>query len=101
MNIEYLIGAPSIKRYSRIPFDKIICEFLDDFSVNLNSFKKIKKYPDLKTLAIWCRKNNIDRLKNHFQSSNYRFGLGLIFHIIPSNIPINFAFSENLILRCL
>ena len=34
------------------------------------------------------------RLKNkHHESNSVRFGLGLLFHITPSNIPTNFAYS--------
>lgn len=93
MNINYIIGTATIKRYSRLPFDDLICNFLHDFSVVLNKSKSTKGYPDIRTLAFWCRKNNILRLKNNFINKNFRLGLGLIFHITPSNIPINFAYS--------
>ena len=32
-------------------------------------------------------------MKNNFLSNHTRVGLGLIFHITPSNIPTNFAYS--------
>ena len=36
---------------------------------------------------------NIKNLKKEFNHKNNRLGLGLIFHITPSNIPTNFAYS--------
>ena len=52
-------------------------------------------YPDIKTLSFFCREKNIERLKNNFlkYNLNLRSGLGLLFHITPSNIPVNFAYS--------
>ncbi len=48
----------------------------------------------MKTLSFWCRKNNMNNLKKkHFDEANIRLGLGLVFHITPSNIPINFMYS--------
>ena len=32
-------------------------------------------------------------MKQNFLSSSNRIGLGLVFHIAPSNIPTNFAYS--------
>ena len=52
-----------------------------------------EKYPDIKTLAFWCRKKNILNLQKKLQTDEPRLGLGLIFHITPSNIPTNFAYS--------
>jgi len=45
-------------------------------------------------LSFFCRKKNILNLKyKHFTHGTVRFGLGLLFHITPSNIPTNFAYS--------
>ena len=52
-------------------------------------------YPDLKSLAFWCRNKNISKLKKEFNKNKNRIGLGLVFHITPSNIPTNFAYSPS------
>ena len=59
----------------------------------MNLINDVNGYPDLKTLAFWLRKKNLENLKNKFSNSNRRLGVGLVFHITPSNIPINFAYS--------
>jgi hypothetical protein len=91
--INYLVGKKAKLDAFISPFNNKIVTFLDDLSKSINSFNK-KKLPDLKALSFFCRKNNILILKNkHFDPNAIRFGLGLLFHITPSNIPTNFAYS--------
>ena len=42
------------------PYNKITCDFLSEFSKKLNLEKNINQISDLKALAFWCRKQNID-----------------------------------------
>ena len=92
-NIEYLAGSSNHDLKADVPFNSEVCNFLGDLSVKLNNSQLSKKYPDIKTLAFWCRKKNILNLKSKLQTYESRLGLGLIFHITPSNIPTNFAYS--------
>tara|TARA_B100001123_G_C15230995_1_gene995163 strand:- start:22 stop:1209 length:1188 start_codon:yes stop_codon:yes gene_type:complete len=91
--IEYLVGNQNVRKESNPPFNENICNFLGDLSKELNFLPSSKTYPDIKTLAFWCRKQNIINLKKKFSSNEIRVGLGLVFHITPSNIPTNFAYS--------
>lgn len=50
-------------------------------------------YPDVVSLAYWCRKANIQKMKERLGVGEHRLGRGLAFHIAPANIPVNFAFS--------
>lgn len=52
-----------------------------------------KNYPDIISFAFWCRRSNIIKLKEEFDDKYIRLGRGVAFHIAPSNVPINFAFS--------
>tara|TARA_B100001123_G_C15304962_1_gene1022340 strand:- start:992 stop:2188 length:1197 start_codon:yes stop_codon:yes gene_type:complete len=94
-NLEYLVGSSSnkISEISLTPYEKGICNFLGDFSKELNKDKNTNKFPDVKALAFWCRKQKILDYKKNFSTEKIRLGLGLIFHITPSNIPTNFAYS--------
>ena len=92
-NIEYLVGSSDCDLKADVPFSNEVCNFLGDLSVKLNNSQLSKKYPDIKTLAFWCRKKNILNLQKKLQTNESRLGLGLIFHITPSNIPTNFAYS--------
>ena len=77
-------------------FDDKVCSFLDLLSKELRTNRDTRAYSDIHTFAFFIRKANLDRLKqrtNIGSSEFYRFGRGLVFHITPSNIPINFAYS--------
>ena len=65
-NIEYLVGDQNINKKSTSPFNENICNFLGDLSSELNLLKESKEYPDIKTFAFWCRKQNIINLKKNF-----------------------------------
>lgn len=91
--ILYLVGQENISNKPLTPFNDMVCDFLSDLSQKLNSDKTIKNYPDIKTFAFWCRKGNITKYKKQFDDGKKRLGLGLAFHITPSNVPINFAYS--------
>ena len=92
-NMKILLGDGNINRKTLNPYDDIICNFFDTFSKQLNKEKKLKLYPDLITLAFWCRKKNILKLKKIALKDQQRFPLGVLFHITPSNIPTNFVYS--------
>jgi hypothetical protein len=91
--IEYLVGSNNFKPISRRPYNNLVCDFICELSKILINHPRCSDYPDIKTFAFWCRKKNIDILKSNFISSQLRVGLGLVFHITPSNVPTNFAYS--------
>lgn len=92
-NIEYLVGEGNISNTPIQPYNKIVCNFLNELSIALRNHKQIKEYPDVMAFAFWCRKANINKLISEFKEDRARLGLGLVFHIAPSNVPVNFAFS--------
>ncbi len=92
-NLEFLAGSEIKPHRPFAPFEPILCEFLQDISTELINSVESKKYPDIMTFAFWCRKANINKIKKLFEDGSIRLGLGLVFHITPSNVPINFAFS--------
>ena len=92
-NIEYLVGKNLLDPFPDKPYNNLVCKFLEDLSNLLLNHRDSVKYPDIKTLGFWCRKKNILRLKDNFKSEKLRVGVGLVFHITPSNVPTNFAYS--------
>jgi len=76
------------------PFNDSVCGFLCKLSQDLLHDRDAKNYPDIVTFAFFCRKANITKLKQSYASKiRNRVGRGLIFHIAPSNVPINFAYT--------
>jgi hypothetical protein len=93
--ITHLVGKSYRERSVRplVPYDGLVCEFLNSLSSSLLTDKMAKAYPDVISFAYWCRKANIARLKQEHAEIHTRLGLGMVFHVAPSNVPINFAFS--------
>lgn len=92
-NVTYLAGSKAISTRPFAPYNWLLCGFLDNLSSELRSSKEARPYPDIMAFAFWCRRANIAKLKKDFEDGKARLGAGLVFHITPSNAPINFAFS--------
>jgi hypothetical protein len=98
-NIEFLfpkeIDMDSVIRNSPMePFSEDAVEYLNALSKVLNKDKRSKNYPDVATFAFFCRKANILYLKKKYSEEGIlRLGRGIVFHITPSNVPVNFAYS--------
>lgn len=95
LKMDILIGKnQEITHLPSIPFDDSVTNFLADLSKELLSSASNRTRPDVVSFAYWCRPANLTRLKNSYSTpTQQRLGLGLVFHICPSNVPINFAFS--------
>lgn len=98
--MEYLVGnADTICNMpvvsARIPFDDEIVEFLNSLSKKLMKAPEANAYPDVVTLGFWMRKSSIFKLKERFmdEEEDIRLGRGTAFHIAPSNVPVNYAYS--------
>lgn len=75
------------------PFADEVLEFLSALSSSLLRDRESRLYPDVVTFAFFCRKSNLKKLKEKYTDESLRLGRGIVFHIGPSNVPINFAYS--------
>ena len=99
-NIEFLKQITThdyesfLKLPPMIPFSEEITDYLNALSKEINKDPRINKFPDVRTFSFFCRKANLLLLKKkYYDSSITKLGRGLVFHIAPSNVPVNFAFS--------
>lgn len=76
-----------------VPFSDSIVEFLNALSGSLMKDRESRLYPDVITFAYFCRKANILKLKAEYETDELRFGRGVLFHIAPSNVPVNFGYT--------
>lgn len=80
-----------------LPFADDVIDALGALSSAILKDRRSRQYPDIVTFAFFIRKSNLVVLKNNSQlstlNSQLRLGRGLIFHIAPSNVPINFGYS--------
>lgn len=87
-SIENILSAKPF-----VPFDESVVEWLNALSGSLIKDRQAKQYPDVITFAFFCRRANLIKLQKQYDSNVLRLGRGLIFHIAPSNVPVNFAYS--------
>jgi hypothetical protein len=75
------------------PFDDHVVDFLNALSHELMSQKEARQYPDVVTLGFWLRKSSVLAMKERFVTRDGMVGRGVAFHIAPSNVPVNYAYS--------
>ena len=92
-NVKIISGEDIINARHNPPFEKLVISFLDDLSKDIRRLKDSSIYPDLITFSFWCRKSNINKLKMKYSNLKNRLGRGLVFHIAPSNVPLNFGYT--------
>ena len=90
---KILVGTNQIDNLTLQPFDIRVINFLSKLSKNILNNSSTKKFTDVVTFAFFCREKNLFNLSKNYNDLNIRKGLGLSFHITPSNIPTNFAYS--------
>ena len=93
-DIEWLYGSLAIlDDRPLIPFAEETIEQLNALSVALLKEPLSRQYPDVVTFGFFCRKANMLKLKEQHSHKELRLGRGVVFHIAPSNVPVNFAYS--------
>jgi len=94
-NLTYVLGSP--ERFSARPlppFSPLVKDFLAQLSECLLGDPQTRAHPDVVAFGYWCRKANIERQAAELGSpGRLRLGRGMTFHIPPTNVPVNFAFS--------
>ena len=93
-NEEILVRMPETE--AREPFGEEIQEFLNTLSRMLLSMPEARLYPDVVTFAFWIRKSSVKKLAERFAEKNgngFHLGRGVAFHIAPSNVAVNYAYS--------
>lgn len=93
-DIEWLHGSlETLDDRPLIPFAEDTIEQLNALSAALLRDPLSRQYPDVVTFGFFCRKANLLKLKEQHSHMGLRLGRGVVFHIAPSNVPVNFAYS--------
>lgn len=101
LELEFLVGNEKIlnealNTNALCPFSDIVISFLDFVSKKIMQDREAKEYADVITLAFWMRRASIEELKKRFvenKEKEYKLGRGIAFHIAPSNVAVNYAYS--------
>ena len=98
--LSYLVGNEDTLRSicgttAKKPFDETVIDFLNDVSKALMTNQEARVFSDVVTFAFWIRKSATAKLKEQYDKSdsNIHLGRGIAFHIAPSNVPVNYAYS--------
>lgn len=76
------------------PFDGGVMAFLSDLGAALIADREARAYPDVVAFGFFCRRANLEALAREYEGAvSDRLGRGISFHIAPSNVPVNFAYS--------
>lgn len=91
--VKYLVGTEETINLPLVAYCQETIDFLGSLSHALMELPESRAFPDLMAAAFWCRRGNLMKRKEAYPDAAFRLGRGLAFHIAPSNIPMNFAFS--------
>lgn len=102
--VSILVGSASgLEQLGKIPpkapFAEDVLAFADALSRQLMADKAAKAFPDVVTLGFWLRKASLLSMRERFLtkegmlSGSRMAGRGSVFHIAPSNVPLNYAYS--------
>lgn len=99
--ISFLTGSAegmsdAVRAPVKKPFNEHVVEFLDDLSGYLMKHPQARQYPDVVTFAFWIRRGSVVRMAEKYHMDDcgcIRMGRGMAFHVAPSNVPVNFAYS--------
>lgn len=97
--VQFLVGNKNIVANmsnipTKSPFDEGVINFLNEISRELLNSRDAKAFSDIVTLGFWLRKASLNTLKKRFYSEgDIKVGRGIAFHIAPSNVPVNYAYS--------
>ena len=103
--LKYLVGDFDVFRKIvnqpvMVPFSDSVVSFLDDLSKELRRKIDAKVFQDIVTLGFWLRRSSLKKLEDRFLSNSLRVGRGVTFHIAPSNVAVNYAYSLFASLLC-
>ena len=95
IKIEKRLDKIKIYVIKKKVFDEEIVSFLNELSKIIVKSKESRKNNELMAFGFWCRNTNLQKLKQKYSQKflENKMGIGLLFHIPPSNVISNFAYS--------
>ena len=93
LDLNQLIKNIDLNIKPKTIFNPIVIEFLEKLRIEIKKNVNVKEFPDIIALSFFLRKKNILNFNKRYPSNITKIGLGIAFHITPSNMPINFFYS--------
>lgn len=97
-SVTYALGSAEIEMQMEnvrpLPiFSEEAVAFLTALSARILADAEAKAYPDVVTLGFWCRPAALQQMQRTYKAEVNRLGRGIVFHIAPSNVAVNFAYA--------
>ena len=97
-SVTYALGSAEIEMQMAdvrpLPiFSAEAVAFLTALSARILADAEAKAYPDVVTLGFWCRPAALRQMQRTYEAEVNRLGRGIVFHIAPSNVAVNFSYS--------
>ena len=90
--VSLLAGSSELTNIPEIPFADQTLSFLSEISGQIRRIPGGNAGEELKALGFWLRRSHLIQMKEQYGRSD-ALGLGITFHIAPSNIPLMFAYT--------
>lgn len=87
-----LAGTANIEDIPWEPFAEPVMEFLDALSGKIRKLSGAEAGEEIKALGFWLRRAHLLEFKDNYDRPG-NLGLGLSFHIAPSNVPLMSVYS--------
>lgn len=91
--IKCLAGIERPVTFPTKAFSDEVIDFLNEVSLRIRRNEVLRRNEEAAAFGFWCRKAHLLDMKMKYGSGENKIGLGLIFHIAPSNIEALFAYS--------
>ena len=96
--VDYVLGSAESEAQMAdvrpLPiFSEEATAFLAALSARILADTAARAYPDVVTLGFWCRPAALRQMQRVYEAEKNRIGRGIVFHIAPSNVAVNFAYS--------
>jgi hypothetical protein len=96
--IEFLIGTGlDLDELKHLPplqlGDQTVLFFAREVASLILKNRKYRQNLNLSALAVWLHSISTGIFKSSLKTFHNKWGRGLVFHIAPANVPLNFAYS--------
>lgn len=89
LDLKFIYQTPPLNVFS-----EEVLSFFDDLSKSILKDKTLWNYPNLIAFGNWCRKDSLIKSSFDYKTKEYLYlGRGILFHIVPSNVSLTFAYS--------
>ena len=92
-SVSVLAGKFPVTSARRPLFDELVMDCLESLSAYIRQLSDRETATEVKAFGFWCRRQHLERFRKRLADPMYRRGLGNVFHIAPSNMPVMFAYS--------